>query len=194
LSKAEIDRILHDALQRIHWGDDSACFKALQKLVEISQYDRNLSLVIQHEPLINTLVNTLKMFATSNLPASMCIVEISEEMLYFANYQNQIARLKIGVMCLSLLHAQVRLTAVAAQCLSGPAQSAYLQTQNELLKLIVSLLFNIAEAPSGVGKIVNKGIISPLAAVLKRTSAELIGLALLLIHKIANVSVNWRDV
>jgi hypothetical protein len=54
-------------------------------------------------------------------------------------------RLKIGAMCLSLLHAQVGLAAVAAKSLAAPAKAAYLQAQNQLLRLIVSLLFNIAE-------------------------------------------------
>jgi uncharacterized protein YneF (UPF0154 family) len=194
LSKAEVDNILHSALEKIHWGDDSACLKTLQELVEISQYDRNLSLVIQHEPLINTLVNKLKTFATSNLPACICIVAVFEKMSYFANYQTEIARLKIGAMCLSLLHAQVRLASVAAQSLAGPAKSAYLQTQNQLLKLIVSLLFNIAEGPSAMRKMVNKDIISPLTSVLKRTSGELVALALRFLRKVANVPVNWPDV
>jgi hypothetical protein len=193
LSKSEVDNILHDALQKIHWGDDGACLKTLQELVEISQYDRNLSLVIQHEPLINTLVNKLKTFATSNLPACICIVGIFEKMSYFANYQNQIARLKIGAMCLSLLHAQVRLASVAAQSLTGTAKSAYLQTQNQLLRLIISLLFNIAEGPSAMRKMVNKDIISPLTAVLKRTSAELVALALRFIREaIATKALSWR--
>jgi hypothetical protein len=77
----------HDALQKIHRSDDGACSSTLQQPVEISQYDRNLSSVIQHEPLTNTVVNKLEKFAMSNFPARICIFGICGKMSHFANYQ-----------------------------------------------------------------------------------------------------------
>jgi hypothetical protein len=194
LSKAEVDNLLHDALQRIHWGDDTSCLKTLQQLVEISQYDRNLSLIIQHGPLMNTLVNKLKTFASTNLPACICIVSIFEKMSYFSNYQDNIARLKIGAMSLSLLHAQVRLASVASRNLNPQAKVAYFQTQNHLLRLIVSLLANLSESPSAMRKMVHKDIISALTNALDRTSPELVTIALIFLRRIANLPVNWPDV
>jgi hypothetical protein len=47
----------------------------------------------------------------------------------------------------------------------------YLQTQNALLRLVISLLLNIAESPSAMRKMVNKDVVSPLTAVLRRANS-----------------------
>jgi hypothetical protein len=194
LSKAEVDRLLDDALRDIHFGEETKCIKTLEDLSKLAQYDRNLSLIIQHEPLMNTLINGLKKFASSSLPACIYIVGIFEKMSYFSNYQDSIARFKIGAMSLSLLHAQVALAAVAAKSLQAQARSQYLSTQNQLLTLVISLLFNLAVNPSAMRKMVNKDVVSPLTAVLRRSSPELVSISLKFLRKIANVPVNWQDV
>ena len=194
MSKAEVDNLLHDALQKIHWGNDSECLQTLKSLVEISQYDRNLTLIIQHEPLMNTLINKLKTFASSNLHACICIIGIFEKMSYFSNYQEVIAKFKIGAMSLSLLHAQDKLATVAAKNLDKQKMAAYLQTQNQLLRLIVSLLSNLAENPSAMRKMVNKSIADVLTHMLKRKNAELIVNCMKFLRRIANVPVTWGDI
>lgn len=194
LSKAEVDNLLHDALQKIHWGDDQECYKTLLSLVQIAQYDRNLQLIIQHEPLMNTLINGLKKYAASSLASCICIMEIFEKMSYFRNYQENLARFKIGAMSLSLLHAQVALTNVADQNLDKVKLREYLKSQNTLLKLVVSLLFNLGENPSAMRKMVNKDIVTPLRILLKRKSAELVIISLQFLRRIANVNVNWSDI
>lgn len=194
LSKAEVDNLLHDALQKIHWGNDAECLKTLKQLVDISQYDRNLTLIIQHEPLMNTLINKLKTFASSNLHACICIIGIFEKMSYFSNYQEVIAKFKIGAMSLSLLHAQDKLATVAAKNLDKQKMAAYLQTQNQLLKLIVSLLFNLAENPSAMRKMVNKSIADVLTHLLSRKNADVIVMSMKFLRRIANVPVTWGDI
>jgi hypothetical protein len=194
LSTAEVDRLLHDALQKIHWGDESSCLKTLQQLVDISQFDRNLSIFIQHEPLMNTLINKLKTFASSSLPACICIIGIFEKMSYFSNYQESIGRFKIGAMSLSLLHAQVKLASVAVRKLQPQAKAAYLHTQNQLLSLVVSLLFNLSESASAMRKMVNKDVVAPLTLVLKRSHPDLVSISLKFLRRIALVPVTWPDI
>jgi hypothetical protein len=194
LSKSEVDRLLNDALRDIHFGEELTCIKTLEDLSNLAQYDRNLSLIIQHEPLMNTLINGLKKFASSSLPACIYIVGIFEKMSYFSNYQESIARFKIGAMSLSLLHAQVALASVAAKSLQAQARSQYLSTQNQLLTLVISLLFNLAENPSAMRKMVNKDVVGPLTQVLRRSSPDLVSISLRFLRKISNVPVNWQDV
>ena len=194
MSKAEVDNLLHDALQKIHWGNDAECLQTLKELVGISQFDRNLTLIIQHEPLMNTLINKLKTFASSNLHACIYIIGIFEKMSYFSNYQEVIAKFKIGAMSLSLLHAQDKLATVAAKNLDKQKMAAYLQTQNQLLRLIVSLLSNLAENPSAMRKMVNKSIADVLSHLLKRKNAELLVNCLRFLRRIANVPVTWGDI
>lgn len=194
LSKAEVDNLLHDSLNKIFFGNESECIKTLQELVEISKYERNLSLIIQHEPLMNTLINSVKKFNTSSLPACICIIQILERMSFFSNYQEKLTKFRIGSMSLSLLHAQVMLANITAKKLDKEKLESYLSLQNTLLKHTVSLLFNLAENPSAMRKMVNKDIISPLSALLGRQSVELVVIILRFLRLISNVSANWGDV
>lgn len=194
LSKAEVDNLLHDSLNKIFFGNEQECIKTLQELVEISKYERNLSLIIQHEPLMNTLVNSLKKFNTSSLAACICIIQILEKMSYFANYQETLTKFRIGSTTLSLLHAQVVLANMTAKNLEKDKLTSYLNAQNILFKHTISLLFNLAENPSAMRKMVNKDIISPLYKLLGRQSVELLVIILRFLRRISNVSANWGDV
>ncbi|OHT00783.1 hypothetical protein TRFO_07762 [Tritrichomonas foetus] len=194
LSKAEVDNLLHDSLNKIFFGNETECIKTLSNLVEISKYDRNLSLIIQHEPLMNTLINSLKKFNTSSLPACICIIQILERMSAFSNYQEILTKFRIGSMSLSLLHAQVVLSNVANKNLDKDKLQSYISTQNSLLKHVVGLLFNLAENPTAMRKMVNKDIVTPLCLLLTRQSVELVTLTLRFLRRIANISTNWGDV
>lgn len=194
MTKEQVDDLLHDALQKIHWGNEKECLETLSQLVEISQYDRNLTLIIQHEPLMNTLINGLKKFNATSLPACIKIMTIFEKMSYFQTFADSLSRFKIGSMTLGLLHAQVALTNVADQHLEKEKLSAYLKSQNQLLNLAVSLLFNLSEKPSAMRKMVNKDIVSVLTALLERKNAELLTLSLQFLRKIASVPVIWSDI
>ncbi|KAH0791120.1 kinesin-associated protein 3-like [Histomonas meleagridis] len=193
LSKAEVDNLLHDALQKIHWGKENECIQTLQTLVDIAQYDRNLTLIIQHEPLMNTLINGLKKFAASSLNACIYIMTIFEKMSYFANFQDILGKFKIGSISLSLLHAQVVLTNVADKNLNKEKMQQYISLQNQLFILITSLLYNLASNPNVMRKMVNKNVVEPLILLLQRKNAELVTKSLLFLRKIANVNVNWSD-
>ena len=194
MSKEQVDEMLRDALEKIHWGQEKECYETLQGLVEISELDRNLTLIIQHDPLMNTLINGLKKFAASSLSACTRILVIFERMSYFQNFMERLAKFKIGSMCLSLLHAQVALANVAVQNFEKDKLAAYMKQQNQLLKLDVSMLFNLSENPSTMRKMVNKDIVSGLVALLERRNSELLCLCLKFLRKIAMVPVNWSDV
>jgi hypothetical protein len=190
----EVDDLLHDAPQRIHWGSERDCLETLTRLSELSRLNRNLALIVQHEPLMNTLVNCLKTFAVSSLPACIRIASIFERMSYFPHFIEVLQRFKIGAMTLSLLHAQVALKNVADQNLGKEKLAAYLKSQNHLLSLVVSMLFNLSENPSAMRKMVNKDIVTALVAVLERRNAELLILSLRFLRKITMVPVNWSAV
>lgn len=194
MTKEQVDDLLHDALQKIHWGNEKECLETLSQLVEISHYDRNLTLIIQHEPLMNTLINGLKKFNATSLPACYKIMTIFEKMSYFQTFADSLSRFKIGSMTLGLLHAQVALTNVADHHLEKEKLSAYLKSQNQLLNLAVSLLFNLSEKPSAMRKMVNKDIVSVLTALLERKNAELLTLSLQFLRKISSVPVIWSDI
>ena len=194
MSREQVDDLLHDALQKIHWGNEKECLTTLSQLVEISQYDRNLTLIIQHEPLMNTLINGLKKFAATSLAACIKIITIFEKMSYFQNFTESLSRFKIGSMTLGLLHAQVVLSNVADQHLEKEKYSMYLKSQNQLLKLATSLLFNLSENPSAMRKMVNKDIVSVLMALLERKNADLLVLALRFLRRISSVPVIWSDI
>jgi hypothetical protein len=151
-------------------------------------------LIIQQEPLINTLINGLKTFAASSLPACIKIVSIFERMSFFQNFIDSLGKFKIGSMVLSLLHAQVALKNLADRNMAKDKMAAYLKSQNQLLKLVVSLLFNLSENPSTMRKMVNKDIVTALVAVLDRRNADLLILSLRFLRKIAIVPVNWSDI
>lgn len=194
MTRSEVDDLLHDSLQKIHWGNETECLQTLAALADIAQFDRNLTLIIQHEPLMNTLINGLKKYAASSLPACIRIITIFEKMSYFQSFHEKLARFKIGSMSLSLLHAQVVLTNVADQNLEKDKLNVYLKSQNQLLKLTVSLLFNLSENPSAMRKMVNKDIVTALVSLLERRNADLLIIALRFLRKIAIVPVNWSDI
>jgi hypothetical protein len=194
LTGNDVDEFLHGAPQIIHWGDESERIHALSTLAELAQIDRNLPRIIQQEPLINTLVNGLKTFAVSSLSACSRIMAIFERMSYYQHYAEFLARFKIGATTLSLFHAQIALRNVAEHNLSKEKLNGYLASQNQLLKLIVSLLFNISESPSAMRKMVNKDILTPLSALFDRRNADLLILTFRFIRKIAIVPVNWAAV
>lgn len=194
MPKEQVDEILHEALQKIHWGNEKECLETLTQLVDIAQYDKNLTLIIQHEPLMNTLINGLKKFNATSIPACIKIITIFEKMSYFQPFAESLSRFKIGSMTLGLLHAQVALTNVADHHLEKEKLSAYLKSQNQLLKLAVSLLFNLSEKSSAMRKMVNKDIVSVLIALLERRNSELLTLSLKFLRKIASVPVIWSDI
>ena len=194
LSKAEVDDLLHNSLNKIFFGNEQESIKTLQNLVEISKYDRNLSLIIQHEPLMNTLINSLKKFNTSSLAACICIIQILERMSCFRNYQQELTKFRIGAMTLSVFHAQIVLANMSKKNMDKDKFQSYLLTQNQLLKHVVSLLFNLSENPSAMRKMLNKDILTPLCAVLDRKSVELVVLSLRFIRKISTTSTFWGDV
>ena len=194
MSREQVEDLLRDALEKIHWGQEKECYETLQTLAEIAELDRNLVLIIQHDPLMNTLINGLKKFAASSLAACTKILVIFERMSYFQHFMERLAKFKIGSMCLSLLHAQVALANVAVQNFDKEKLSAYMKLQNQLLKLDVSMLFNLSENPSTMRKMVNKDIIGALIPLLERRNSDLLCLILKFLRKIAMVPVNWSDV
>jgi hypothetical protein len=193
-SPEQVNDFLHEAPQKIHWGNESECIAALSVLVEIAEFDRNLIAIIHHEPLMNTLVNGLKTFAVTSLSACIKIVSIFERMSYYEHYFSTLGRFKIGAMTLSLLHAQVALKNVADQSLAREKLLAYLKSQNYLLRLTVSLLFNLSENPSTMRKMVNKDIATSLSVLLDHRNTDLLILVLKFLRKIAMVPVNWSAI
>jgi hypothetical protein len=99
-------------------------------------------------------------------------------MSYCQHYGDFLTRFKIGSTMLSLFHAEVALRNVADQNLINGKLNGLLISQDYLLRLIVSLLFNISENSSAMRKIVNKDIISPLSAIFDRRNADLLTLVL----------------
>ncbi|EAY01407.1 hypothetical protein TVAG_230110 [Trichomonas vaginalis G3] len=193
-SKDDVDSLLHNALQKIHWGDNNECLQTLSSLAEISLTDKNLALIIRHEPLMSALCNNLKKFATSSLPSCIKIMTIFERISYYPDYQSALARFKIGAMSLSLLHVQLHVTQIAASKFTKEDLNAYIKSQNHLIRLTVSLLYNISEDISSMRKMMNKDIISPLITVLKRRDLEILLLSLRLLRRISLIPVNWGDV
>jgi hypothetical protein len=190
----KVDEFLREAPQKIHWGDEAERLRTLSTLAELSQLDRNLPRITQEDPLINTLMNGLKTFAVSSLAACIQIISIFERMSYYTRYSEFLTRFKIGATTLNLFHAQVALRNVADQSLSKEKLSGYMASQNHLLRLIISLLFNISENASAMRKMVNKDILTPLCGVLDRRNPDLLILALRFIRKISLVPVNWNAV
>jgi hypothetical protein len=92
-------------------------------------YDTTQALVAQHETLMNALVNSLKTFAASSLPACIRIASIFERMSYFWYFADVLQRFKIGAMTLSLLPAQVALKNVADRNLGKEKPAAYLKNR-----------------------------------------------------------------
>jgi hypothetical protein len=72
--------------------------------------------------------------------------------------------------------------------------AAYLKSQNQLMKSVVSLLFNLSDNPGTMRKMVNKDIVTGLVALLDRRNADLLILSLRFLRKIALVPVNWSDI
>jgi hypothetical protein len=193
MTQSEVEDFLRTAPQKIHWGDDAERLRTLATLAEIAQIDRNLPQLIGHEPLINTLINGLKTFAVTSLSACIKIISIFERMSYCPHYADFLARFKIDTT-LSLFHVEVALRNVADHNLTNDKLNGYLTSQNNLLRLIVSLLFNISENPSAMRKMVNKDILTPLSALFDRRNPDLLMLTLRFIRKIAMVPVNWPAV
>lgn len=193
-TKTDINELLHNALQKIHWGDDAECIKTLTSLSDICQYDRNSMLILQHEPLMNTLCNGLRKYATASLPACIKIISIFERMSYFKEFQQALAKFKVGSMSLSLLHTQLHVANIAVQQMTKDEHAFYIKSQNHLLRLLVSLLFNLSDDTSSMRKMVNKGIISPLTSILSRRDAETLILALRFLRRIVNVPVHWGGI
>ena len=189
-----VSQVLHEALQKIHWGDDTEVLLSFAGLADMCSYDKNIMPLIHDEPLMNTLCNGLRKFATSSLPCCIKIMTIFERMSYFKEYQSALARFKVGSMSLNLLHAQLHVTQLAAQKMSKEEVSAYLKQQNHLIRLTVSLLFNISDEISSMRKMVSKGVIEPLTKVLKRKDLEILILALRFLRRISMVNVFWGDV
>lgn len=193
-TKDDVDALLHNAMQKIAWGDNNESLQTLTSLAEISLTDRNLALIIRYEPLMSALVNNLKKFATSSLPNCIKIMTIFERISFYADYQGALARFKIGAMSLNLLHVQLHVTQIAASKFSKEDLNAYIKSQNHLIRLTVSLLYNISEDISTMRKMMNKDIISPLVTVLKRRDLEILLLSLRLLRRISLIPVNWGDV
>jgi hypothetical protein len=97
-------------------------------------------------------------------------------------------------MTLALLHAEVVLRNVADQNLDKESLASYLKSQNTLLRLIASLLFNLSENPSTMRKMVNKDIVTSLFALLDRRNADLLVLSLTFLRKITMVPIHWSAI
>jgi hypothetical protein len=68
MSPEAVDHILRDSPTRIHWGKEKVYLETLTSLSELAKFDRNLTLMIQNDALMNTMVNNLKKFATTSCP------------------------------------------------------------------------------------------------------------------------------
>ena len=195
MSKQDVDAMLHDSIQKICLGDQSEKLNTLQSLVQIADYDRNLSLMIQHEPLMNTLCNSLKEYAKSSIPACTYIMTIFEKMSVFRNYHESLGKFKIGLMSLNLLFSQIHLGELVTQNNQPKEQkAAYIKIQNSLLRHIVLLLFNLSDSPKTMRKMVEKGIITELSKLLKRRDPVLLTNTLRFIRKLASVPTNWGEI
>lgn len=194
LSKQELDTMLHESLQRIHWGSEAECIQILSELAEVAQYDRNLTFMIQCEPLMNSLCNSLKKYSSSSLPACQRVLQIFEKMSYFRNFHERLASFSIGLMSLQLVIAQVHLASVVSKQMSKQDYQTYTNTQNGVLRYAVSLLYNLSDAAKSMRKMVEKGLVNGLISLLRRTDQQLVINCLRFIRKIASISTNWGDI
>ena len=141
LSKKEVDSILHNAIHKIHFGNEEEERLTLQSLVDLADHERNLTMIIQHEPLMNTLINSMKKYAKDSLVLCTSIMSIFEKMSYFRNFHSDMSRYKIGLATLNLFHSLIYLAQIAGKEMPKDKLAEFLKVQNGLLKLIVSLLF-----------------------------------------------------
>jgi hypothetical protein len=148
--------------------------------------------MIENDALMCTLLHGLKKFASTSLVACIKTVSIFERMSFFQGFADRLASLKVGATSLSLLHAQLALSGVAAGSLDPAQAIAYLKSHDHLLRLIVSLLLNLAESPRAIRKMVNRDALSPILQLLRRLHSELVVLCLRFVRKVAEM--HWDDV
>jgi hypothetical protein len=194
MSPEQVDLILFEATRKSFSGSEKESIDILTQIADLAEWERNLILIVQNDTLMKTMANGLKKFAHTSLLACLKIMTIFERISTFQGFSEALKRLKIGSMCLSFLHAQIALTDVADKTFEKDKFVGYLKSHNQLMKLTISLLFNLADSPKSLRKMVNKDVMMPLSKLLERRSSDLVILILRFVRMIASQKDFWDAV
>ena len=194
MSQKEVNNMLHESVANIGMGSNEDVLLTLNSLVEISEYDRNLALMIKFPPLMNAFCQITKTLMKTSLPGCACIMKIFYKMSTFKNFHEELGQYKVGLLTMGLVASYTQIVNMISNQTNKQQINNIINGQNTVLRYAIPVLFNLSYNPKTMRKMVEKGIIPILSMLMTRKDPDILTTVLRFIRKISSYSAHWGEI
>ncbi|KAG0428550.1 hypothetical protein HPB47_024473 [Ixodes persulcatus] len=176
-------------------------------LLQLARRPENLAALSANDALLCALARVLREDGRRNTPLATNLAYVFFCFSAFSQFHPLLAEHKLGSLCMDLVEHELRrhahwrheLQAARAEGEAGPQDRDWrkyhglARRQEQLLRVCLFLLLNVAEEPRSEIKMVNRGLVPMLVDCLEREQTDLLLLALCFLKKLSVYSENVAE-